>query len=205
MNTPEQIAQWVIDHRYPKSEFDKMSDFEMYHGLVDRINSLIKKQNKSKMLIRVLSHREFDDLMIENGITDENVGDFSICVISIIGSSSADRQSYFSNNSDNVLITKFDDVEETHIDKTPDSLLISLEQSMEIVSFLSRNKDKKQLYVHCAAGISRSGAVGMFANDFFGTEDYFTFINNNKAIKPNVTILSRLKQAYYLLDENKTG
>jgi hypothetical protein len=33
----EKIAQWVIDNRYPKSENNKMSDFEMYHELVDKI------------------------------------------------------------------------------------------------------------------------------------------------------------------------
>jgi uncharacterized protein YmfQ (DUF2313 family) len=33
----EQIAQWVIDNRYPKSEKEKLSDFELYHGLIDRI------------------------------------------------------------------------------------------------------------------------------------------------------------------------
>lgn len=32
---PEQMAQWVIDNRYPKNEFDKVSDFEMYHILLD--------------------------------------------------------------------------------------------------------------------------------------------------------------------------
>ena len=31
------IAQWVIDNRYPKSEFDKVSDSEMYHYLVEKV------------------------------------------------------------------------------------------------------------------------------------------------------------------------
>ena len=36
----EEVAQWVIDNRYPKSELDKLSDHELYHGLIDRIKSL---------------------------------------------------------------------------------------------------------------------------------------------------------------------
>lgn len=40
--TSQELAQWVIDNRYPKSELDKVSDFEMYHILLDGINSLIK-------------------------------------------------------------------------------------------------------------------------------------------------------------------
>lgn len=33
----EEIAQWVIDNRYPKSEQDKLSDFELYNGLVEKM------------------------------------------------------------------------------------------------------------------------------------------------------------------------
>ena len=40
--TKELIAQWVIDNRYGKSENDKVSDSEMYHKLVDEIESLIQ-------------------------------------------------------------------------------------------------------------------------------------------------------------------
>jgi len=40
MKTPEEIAQWVIDNRYPQSEKQKVSDTEMYHNLVDSIANL---------------------------------------------------------------------------------------------------------------------------------------------------------------------
>ena len=33
----EEIAQWVIDNRYPKNEQSKMSDAEMYHTLIDKL------------------------------------------------------------------------------------------------------------------------------------------------------------------------
>lgn len=36
----EYIAQWVISNRYPKSEFDKVSDHDLYYGLIDRIKAL---------------------------------------------------------------------------------------------------------------------------------------------------------------------
>ena len=38
--TPEEIAQWVIDNRYPKSENDKVSDSEMYYDLINKINQI---------------------------------------------------------------------------------------------------------------------------------------------------------------------
>jgi len=33
----EEVAQWVIDNRYPKNEQSKMSDAEMYHTLIDKL------------------------------------------------------------------------------------------------------------------------------------------------------------------------
>lgn len=41
----DSIAQWVIDNRYPKSEFNKVSDMEMYHEIVGMIEKLINKTN----------------------------------------------------------------------------------------------------------------------------------------------------------------
>lgn len=40
MKTPEEIAQWVINNRYPQNEKQKVSDAEMYNNLVDSIANL---------------------------------------------------------------------------------------------------------------------------------------------------------------------
>lgn len=40
MKTAKEIAQWVIDNRYPKSENEKVSDVEMYYELVESIKKL---------------------------------------------------------------------------------------------------------------------------------------------------------------------
>ena len=42
METSEEIAQWVIDNRYSRSEKEKVSDQEMYLTLVDEINEMFK-------------------------------------------------------------------------------------------------------------------------------------------------------------------
>jgi len=39
LTTPEEIAQWVVDVRYKK---DLVSDFELYHDVLDSINNLKK-------------------------------------------------------------------------------------------------------------------------------------------------------------------
>ena len=49
--TKELIAQWVIDNRYGKSENDKVSDSEMYHKLVDEIESLIQNHGVIETLL----------------------------------------------------------------------------------------------------------------------------------------------------------
>ncbi len=35
--TPEKLAQWVIDNRYPKNEKEKIGDFEMYNFIIEGI------------------------------------------------------------------------------------------------------------------------------------------------------------------------
>lgn len=43
MKTPNEIAQWVIDNRYPKGKNQKISDAEMYHELIINIEKLYNK------------------------------------------------------------------------------------------------------------------------------------------------------------------
>jgi len=50
MKTAEQLAQWVIDNRYPKSENNKVSDSEMYHELVESIAKLCTIPDVSESL-----------------------------------------------------------------------------------------------------------------------------------------------------------
>ena len=40
MNSIQELAQWVIDNRWPKSEKEKTSDLEMYHTIVDTFINL---------------------------------------------------------------------------------------------------------------------------------------------------------------------
>lgn len=53
MNAKE-IAQWVIDNRYPKSESEKVSDHEMYHELVLKIEQC----NKPTIDCSTCKHRD---------------------------------------------------------------------------------------------------------------------------------------------------
>lgn len=48
MNSIKEIAQWVIDNRYPKTENNKISDHEMYHVLVESMEKLLIKTDSQK-------------------------------------------------------------------------------------------------------------------------------------------------------------
>ena len=55
---PNEIAQWVIDNRYPKSDTDKISDLEMYHFIADRIHDLTRWIPVSE---RMPTHEDFGE------------------------------------------------------------------------------------------------------------------------------------------------
>lgn len=44
--TPEEIAQWIIDNRYPKSEQEKVSDIVMYHTIVKDMHDFANEDKK---------------------------------------------------------------------------------------------------------------------------------------------------------------
>lgn len=50
MKTIEEIAQWVISNRYPKSENDKVSDAEMYHTLIEAMNQVLRQPPVSSLV-----------------------------------------------------------------------------------------------------------------------------------------------------------
>ena len=50
MKTIEEIAQWVINNRYHKSENDKVSDAEMYQTLIEAMNQVLRQPHVSGAL-----------------------------------------------------------------------------------------------------------------------------------------------------------
>lgn len=115
-------------------------------------------------------------------------------------------QEHLGKNNPNVLYMQFDDVTkevaEFYNSKNPEFKLtpINENQAKQIVNFIiETHKQGKDLFVHCTAGISRSGAVGLFANQYINK-----FINKNEddfyhneiygfdGIIPNPTVSSML-------------
>jgi len=146
--------------------------------------------------IIVYNKRMFDDLMLINNISDDNVEDRStIMFISITDTDKFDesRIPYFKSNHSNVLNLSFDDCENDG-DPSPTQYIgtksFSEEQAKEVYDFIKNNEDKETFIIHCMAGISRSGGVGLFINDYFN-QDYNVFMNKNPYVRPNAKV-SRL-------------
>lgn len=79
----------------------------------------------------------------------------------------------------------------------PNYILFNQDQAMEIVNFINdRQKESgdDMLVCHCDAGISRSGAVGMFACEACGL-NYAEFRSMHPFIHPNLMVLKMLRQA----------
>lgn len=140
--------------------------------------------------VLVLSRYGFDNLLHEHWITDVNVEDFSdTCFISInhVGT---ELKVPFQYPHENVLTLLFDDVEETYINS------FTIEQAKQIKNFLQRNSNKDKFIVHCAQGISRSGAVGEYIVNFFQL-DFKEFKKVNPQTIPNQHVLRTLNSLFY--------
>ena len=144
------------------------------------------------MNVFVLSKQSFDELMKKKNITSENVESYKQnFFISINDTCGTDEVPYFENKS-NVKVLFFDDVDVDITTGEKTAKAFTKEQAIELLNFVEQHKDKGNCIVHCAAGISRSGAVGTFINDYFGG-DHFVFKKTNPYVNPNGHVLRTLK------------
>lgn len=154
--------------------------------------------------VYAMSHHGFCETMKFNGLNDENVEDrTTMCLIEICGEQDLlYLPHHFTRDHPNVLRLLFDDIDEVtevkYLDERESKNLYPMteEQGQQIIDFLVHNRDVQTCIVHCAAGISRSGAVATFIKETFGMhEDVFRL--NNRHIHPNHKVLSILRKLYY--------
>jgi predicted protein tyrosine phosphatase len=98
---------------------------------------------------------------------------------------------------DNTLTIQCDDVfksgEPSPTNPTTNTRAFDKDDAKKIIDLLQKYPEASECVVHCAAGISRSGAVGEFVNDWYKA-DYYEFAHNNPKIHPNGLILRTLKR-----------
>lgn len=107
----------------------------------------------------------------------------------------------------NILRLQFDDATE---DPEGGLILFDTEMAKQIKTFVDGIDQTKELFVNCAAGISRSGAVGDVLNDYFNrylgfnAEDDYYFRQYNRHILPN-PLVRRVLHEVFFAEENNEG
>jgi predicted protein tyrosine phosphatase len=157
----------------------------------------------------------FDKTAKENNLNDDNVESFkgtafiSIASANAYGDSMQDMYDdgslhWFRKNHDNVLNLEFDDVEGDAASAGKNGYKVfSEEQAREVVEFIDRNENKTFL-IHCLAGVSRSGAVGLFLYDYYPWVDREWFdVHVKLRIQPNQRVYRELKKV--LLERASAG
>ncbi len=146
-----------------------------------------------KVKIYVFPKVQFQEVLDRNNINDDSVD--AIINYAFICINDSEGSYYhtplFTQSHHNVLNLFFDDVKndlEISPTNSGKTRAFTEEDAKRVVKFLDNNKNVKVLLVHCAAGISRSGAIGQFALDYLnGDKEYFKI--NNKHILPNAEVL----------------
>ena len=109
---------------------------------------------------------------------------YSIISINSIGLPEKPPFSPYVLTKPNLLILRFDDVDEGFPNAMTDS------QAQQIADFVKLSQERPFI-IHCTAGISRSGAVGEVLNHYFNrhlsndTPAFEQFYRNNPDIDPN--------------------
>ena len=127
------------------------------------------------MKVRVLSKDHFDTVLPRMRIDNSNVEQqLNYAFISITDGDMEDVH-YFEKDYRNVLNLEFDDATDEENERRvkfgqSELLLFTVEQAKRVIEFIEKNKNVETLFVHCLAGRSRSGAVGLFINDKYKNE-----------------------------------
>ena len=167
------------------------------------------------MKVIICNKREFNRFMEYNGITDDNVETKDMMFISVNHAISnvdfvhdtSKVQSYFKRQHPNVHIMHFGDYGENYVYKfihEGPTGLFNEYKAKKLYEFIKANKDKSIAIVHCAAGISRSGAVGTFIYDLYGHVDFTEFKRTNPRIQPNQHVLKLLRKEQEKDERNRS-
>lgn len=103
-----------------------------------------------------------------------------------------------------VLTLRFDDCHKSGRTDSYSYTAINDIQAEAIVKFIleySQFSKVLNMHIHCNAGVSRSGAVGLFAADICGIS-YENFMLLNYMVRPNAFVSCMLNRIYRELKEN---
>ena len=148
------------------------------------------------MKVHVLNRKEFEAMLMSKYAGFHSIEkDDKNCYISIHNYD----QDMIEDNCSNYLNLWFDDITndpEFNARQYPKCSLFTEQQAKLIIYFCCENEFKDNLFVHCSAGIARSGAVGTFVNDVWGNESYPEFNARHPWLHPNSYVSMLLMREY---------
>ena len=105
----------------------------------------------------------------------------------------------------NILKLQFDDVSDRDFDCAGNLVFFDQALASQVWDFIKQIRDdgSKPFYIHCDAGVSRSGAVGYMLNEYFNkfldnrAADREAFERDNSHIMPNPLVVRLLKQEFF--------
>jgi predicted protein tyrosine phosphatase len=98
---------------------------------------------------------------------------------------------------DNVLILRFDDVDDPDSEFQQSGRFMT-EADAEAIAGFVESPDQRPIIVHCTAGISRSGAIGASLNEYYNKKcslnesDHDAFWARHPNINPNLHVMKLL-------------
>lgn len=144
----------------------------------------------------------FNEYMKLKGVTQENISSIKEVAFISINNTNDNIEPYFPEDRANLKVMWFDDVSEdiyTPDLKNPGELILvkamTEEQAAELYSFIKANRGKDSIIIHCTAGVSRSGAVATFINDYV-SGDWQAFKQQNSSIQPNTHVYKLLEKTW---------
>jgi predicted protein tyrosine phosphatase/predicted RNase H-like HicB family nuclease len=152
----------------------------------------------------VVSEENFKSICEWNQLDDETVEySKSTAFISIVDPHRTNKH-HFKQEHPNVLNLVFSDMTDKeylgytqgYIEQGISVRKFDISDAEKIVEFIDRNSKNgvKQWIIHCHAGISRSGAVGLFINNYL-RYDWKSFKLDNPRVRPNFYIIHMLNVA----------
>lgn len=154
----------------------------------------------NKKIVRVMSRLKFDEYVDEQGWNDRNIGIQDVAVVEILDYTNLanNYNPVFTYFSDNVFLVRCDDVD----GKLDNNRPFTEDDAIELFGFIEKNIDKKRFIVHCAMGVSRSGAVGRFLFDYLKSKNYDVGFPEHNSISPNGLISRLLNNQYFFNYKN---
>lgn len=161
------------------------------------------------MEILILSRFLFDRFLAGKKVTPENVEQQNKVFFISITNPDDKNPPYFPEDKENVKVISFPDTDrdiavpiinpnpsESDVAEIVEMKAFNIHQARELFQFIKKHKDKELCVLHCTAGVSRSGAVGTFINDYVGG-NWNELMRKNPSIIPNTHVYKLLHDAWY--------